>query len=468
MSKDNYFSEERISAEWQELMGRLTPESPALLSSLVHKLARVLADDFYSHMLADPHASIFLSSEQVHERLHGSLQKWAIQVLGSHSPDAIDGLIAAQLQVGTIHARIGIPSNLVARGARRLKLRLLERLAAAQTDEATRRICMIYVSQVLDICMEAMTASYARSRERSAKSDEAYRLFSLTQNLNTERERQRASLLDWENTLVYQIAIGAPMADTGNLSSSTFGLWFTHKGVPSFGENSEIEAISTLIADVDATLAVARQQADTPALRASVLRSVRTGISSIKQLLGSLFAQMSELESGRDALTQLMNRRFLPTVLRREVSLAMRSEGAFALIMVDVDHFKAINDNHGHAAGDVALQRVAAALLNGLRSSDYAFRYGGEEFLLVLVETLAPEAYAVAERLRRQIEQEPTVLADGTVLNVTISAGVAMHTGHPDYERTLAAADAALYMAKKLGRNRTELAEAADGRIAGR
>jgi len=456
MPQDNHFSETLLAEEWRDLMARLSPPGRDLLSGIVHGNVRELADDFYDHMLADEQASVFLSSQQVHERLHASLQKWLRDVLTTADPAGIEGLIATQRVIGDVHARLGIPVTLVARGARRLKLRLLERLCGEGSGERDRQTAMLYVSQVLDLSMEAMTASYSRSHERSARSDEAYRLFSLMQNLGTERERQRASLLDWENGLVYQIATDGPLADVQDLSASTFGLWFTHKGQPSFGETPEIQAISGLIAAIDARLRDARAAGGQPAPRTQLLRGVRENVSQVKQLLGVLFEQMSELESGRDALTQLMNRRFLPTVLRREVALTLRARSSFALIMVDVDHFKSINDRYGHHAGDLALRSVATVLLNGMRSSDYAFRYGGEEFLLVLVETSEEQAWHIAERLRQQVAAERIMLPGDVPLQATISLGLAMHTDHPDYERTLAAADAALYTAKKLGRNRVE------------
>ena len=467
MPHDKYFSETLLADEWRDLMGRLSLPGRDLLSGIVHGSVRELADDFYDHMLADGQASVFLSSQQVHERLHASLQKWLLDVLTSTGPQAIEGLIAAQRVIGDVHARLGIPVTLVARGARRLKLRLLERLGGDGPDGRDRQTAMLYVSQVLDLSMEAMTASYSRSHERSARSDEAYRLFSLMQNLGTERERQRASLLDWENGLVYQVATEGPLADVQDLSASTFGLWFTHKGQPSFGDTPEIQAISSLIDATDARLRDARAAGGQPVPRGPLLRAVRENVSQIKHVLGVLFEQMSELESGRDSLTQLMNRRFLPTVLRREVALAMRSRTSFALIMVDVDHFKSINDRHGHHAGDLALRAVAGVLLNGMRSSDYAFRYGGEEFLLVLVETSEEQAWQIAERLRQQVAAERIVLPGDVPLQVTISLGLAMHTDHPDYERTLSAADTALYAAKNLGRNRVERGGFAAGPAAG-
>lgn len=116
---------------------------------------------------------------------------------------------------------------------------------------------------------------------------------------------------------------------------------------------------------------------------------------------------------GSDALTNLLNRRFLPTVLRREIELATRNGTPFSLLLLDTDHFKAINDGHGHDAGDRALQHVAGLLGQLTRGSDYLFRYGGEEFVVVLVAASESQATVIAESLRRQIAQSPVALANG-------------------------------------------------------
>ena len=173
-----------------------------------------------------------------------------------------------------------------------------------------------------------------------------------------------------------------------------------------------------------------------------------------------LFERIGELDAGSDALTNLLNRRFLPTVLRREIELATRNRTPFSLLLLDLDHFKAINDGHGHDAGDRALQHVAGLLGQLTRGSDYLFRYGGEEFVVVLVAASESQATVIAESLRRQIAQSPVALANGQVLALTASIGVAGHDGHPDYERLMARADAAMYEAKRSGRNRVVVASA--------
>src|SRR5690606_40596520 len=106
-------------------------------------------------------------------------------------------------------------------------------------------------------------------------------------------------------------------------------------------------------------------------------------------------------------LTRLLNRRFLPTILRREVALQANTGRQFAVLMLDLDHFKAINDQYGHEAGDRALQHVAAILVENTRGSDYLFRYGGEEFVVVLGPGSRSEAVAGARAPRRASAESP-------------------------------------------------------------
>ena len=159
-----------------------------------------------------------------------------------------------------------------------------------------------------------------------------------------------------------------------------------------------------------------------------------------------------------DPLTGLANRRALEDRLGMETDRMHRTGATYSVVAADIDHFKAVNDTHGHEAGDRALVEVGRRLQAGVRAIDLAARAGGEEFVLLLADTPLREALAVAERLRVAVAQDP-VAGVGTV---TISAGVAQCTGLEARE-TLAVADAALYRAKAGGRNRVVAAPPGGG-----
>ncbi len=162
-----------------------------------------------------------------------------------------------------------------------------------------------------------------------------------------------------------------------------------------------------------------------------------------------------------DPLTQLNNRRFFEQRLVEEFDRARRTRRPLCCLMIDVDHFKSINDEYGHQGGDAVLQTVARTMDRFMRSSDVLARYGGEEFVVLLPETPARIAKDVAQRLRSGIEKEPTKTG-GRSLTVTVSIGLSLYgpdSSDQENPRTLVAyADQALYRAKQNGRNRVETA----------
>ncbi|MFZ5828007.1 MAG: sensor domain-containing diguanylate cyclase [Bacillota bacterium] len=160
-----------------------------------------------------------------------------------------------------------------------------------------------------------------------------------------------------------------------------------------------------------------------------------------------------------DDLTGLGNRRLCDQRLREEWLRIRRTGDPLTVILLDVDHFKQINDTYGHTTGDLALQSVSAALKQSIRETDFAFRYGGEEFLIMLPDTPLREAEPVAERLRQAVETI-VVQAGGERLRVTVSLGAAACEGgaRGEYHDLINRADAALYRAKEAGRNQVCLA----------
>lgn len=442
--------------DWKNSLAAAGPQASQVLADLGDQHAAELAAHFYKVMMNDTRASRSLSHDQVRGRLQPAMQRWVGDLLRAN-PDNVESLIAAQRVVGDVHARVGIPVDLVTRGTRVLKQRMFTLIAESAGHGKAAHAAIASLTASFDIALEGMTLAYSNARDRSSRTDAAYRLFSLVQNVSTERERQRALLLDWENTLLYALASQGEVAGFQPLAQSEFGLWFTHKGIPSFGESSETQQINALVSGVDQLLQHTLNRDSEPSSRALQLQEVRTKVSQIRNLLGMLFERIGELDAGCDALTNLLNRRFLPTVLRREIDLAHKSNGSFAVLLLDLDHFKAINDEHGHEAGDRALQHVASILNQFTRGSDYVFRYGGEEFVVVLVAVEEQQALVIAEGLCRRIHDAPVPLSDEQRLSITASIGVALYDGHPDYERVMARADAAMYQAKKQGRNRVIL-----------
>ena len=159
-----------------------------------------------------------------------------------------------------------------------------------------------------------------------------------------------------------------------------------------------------------------------------------------------------------DSLSGALSRGYFTETAMRDFALARRHGRPLAVAMLDIDHFKIINDRHGHDVGDAAIRALAAACSHALRASDYLGRVGGEEFVCVMPETDAAEALACAERIRVLVEAL-RVPADGGPVRFTVSLGVSvLGAGHADWEALLHDADQAMYRAKSGGRNRVVLA----------
>jgi two-component system cell cycle response regulator len=182
----------------------------------------------------------------------------------------------------------------------------------------------------------------------------------------------------------------------------------------------------------------------------SLERSLRYALK-----LGDTLEALRRLAT-RDELTGLLNRREYERILAEEEERSARFGNPLSLVIVDLDRFKAINDLHGHPAGDAVLREAARRIAGAVRSVDRAARIGGEEFALILVQTDRASALEVARRAIAAVAAEPIAAGGGRLLSVTASAGVAELPSDADTARGLfAAADRALYAAKTAGRNRT-------------
>lgn len=160
--------------------------------------------------------------------------------------------------------------------------------------------------------------------------------------------------------------------------------------------------------------------------------------------------------SETDALTKLNNRRCFENCFDKEFARAKRYGNKLSIGIIDVDFFKKINDTYGHLCGDYILQEVAYNIVNNFRQTDFVFRYGGEEFTVILTETSAESAQIPFERLRKTIEEQ-VFKYNNKDIKVTISAGISSNTELQDAWDMLDEADKALYKAKNNGRNRVEL-----------
>lgn len=192
-------------------------------------------------------------------------------------------------------------------------------------------------------------------------------------------------------------------------------------------------------------------------LRVKFLLQIRNTVSQIITLLRELFEEVSRHEVGMDVLTKLLNRRFLPTIFKREIAHANRTGTPLSVLIIDVDKFKEINDTWGHNTGDEILRKVSQAFYDNVHSSDYVFRYGAMNLSLFWLKLLKTKRYVPQNVFAVGWRKPNWKPQTARILPLSLSIGAAMFNGHPDYERLIQIADEALYIAKRRGRNRVEL-----------
>lgn len=193
---------------------------------------------------------------------------------------------------------------------------------------------------------------------------------------------------------------------------------------------------------------------------------VRAGkrIIDLEQRLSETQREL-EILASTDGLTGLLNRREVMARFEREMARCIRSNKSIGVIMADIDHFKTINDTHGHSAGDVVLKAVSNRLLQAVRPYDSVGRFGGEEFLMVLPESDTKSATEIAERLKDRVGTKEIKIDDRNSIKVTASFGVSalLPSDVNQRDNLIKQADQALYEAKELGRNRVVTNKKIDG-----
>lgn len=236
--------------------------------------------------------------------------------------------------------------------------------------------------------------------------------------------------------------------------------WLSNQGLLS-ARKENLEGMKLLVADgfligglfaamLHARGRQARQEAQNATVEMLVMRE--------KLALERDLKERMEAQARTDYLTGVFNRRHFVELAVRELERAQRYRRPFALLMIDIDHFKTLNDTLGHATGDAALRALARVIGNTLRGVDIFGRLGGEEFAAVLVETGENEAVDIARRICRAVSETEIAAASGNPVRLTVSIGVAhSHDRAIDFDGALNEADQAMYAAKQAGRNRVEI-----------
>lgn len=240
-----------------------------------------------------------------------------------------------------------------------------------------------------------------------------------------------------------------------------FGRWYQGAGGSVLADDQHFSAINTKHQKMHALASALLQKvaADLP-VSLDEWEGYQAAVDDMRHDLHCLQSKLSRKAQERDHLTGAFNRAVLEADLREQDAAVKRGIATCAFAMLDLDHFKAVNDNFGHAAGDAVLAATVQCVKSVLRPYDRVYRYGGEEFLIAMPGVTSTQAVHLAERIREAIAQQHVRPDDtGICIQVTGSIGVAMHLASRSVEDSLHSADKAMYQAKAQGRNRVVLVD---------
>ncbi len=264
-----------------------------------------------------------------------------------------------------------------------------------------------------------------------------------------ERDALRSASERMQSLLV---EVGAAVGDAG-------------EGARSFGDIVRVTSTAFVSGTTSLPILIQRlrEEAQAMAERSEAIGQHLVGAAERIQLLERSLDDLRQ-DAATDGLTKLANRRSFDTRLREAAGGAMNSGAPLSLLLIDIDHFKRVNDNWGHPTGDQVLRLVAATLTASMRDGDFVARYGGEEFGVILPATSASSAFDVADRVRQAFEGRQIVARNTgkTIGGVTVSAGGACYEPGERLSDWIERADQALYAAKKTGRNRVCMAPPAE------
>jgi len=452
--------EEIITDEWNALfemtpipiMERVTETAFAHIDELLEK--------YTEYLETEASLKAFLHTDEIRAKWIGLFDSWVRQLFSMKFVDA-NHFVEVQNDIGQKLSRIGYPPHAVNKALRIIKSWVLYHIFHQSWSSDEKMQAVMYVTNLIGLSFEVRNHGYMKGVTKQSRLDETFRLTAISNNMAMERERQRAFLSEWEKNIFAWLYLPST-GGLQRLSQSEFGIWFLHKASLMFEHAPNLDDVGKCIQHIDQKILpeleqLPLQQHD--AIRAKI-DLIEHQLVKIKFIMNEVFETHMQFENAKDVLTKLLNRRFMHTVLSREINLQRRAGSVgFAVLLLDLDHFKRINDNYGHTVGDMVLQRTASMVTNSVRPSDFTFRYGGEEILIVLVEIEPSHVVEIANKIRRNIEEHQLQLSDGEQISVTVSIGAVHAKGKYDYQSVINEADQALYQAKDLGRNKVYMSQ---------
>ena len=417
---------------------------------------------FYHEITQWAEAKYFLSHEQIEKHLKPALKLWLQYIFSPKSLDSFDEYIQRKVKIGQAHARIKLPITLVCFGMELLKREISSRITCTSLPTKEKQAALILINRIMDLAAMIINEIHCLNQLESEKISQSFNLHFVSQDLVIECEHSRADLLQWFQELSTTLCFSKnkniyfPLLSIWN---SSFGLWSIHRLPLYYRGLIDIVSFNYLLSEIEdkATESIHNYRIAKRNQLANNINEISVLIKQIDWLLVQLSKDIAVIEKSKDPLTQLMTRRYIPTVLQHEITFCLKNHSSFAIILIDVDHFKKVNDSFGHAIGDAVLGELAKLFTSVMRASDHLFRYGGEEFLILISAVNFEQAIGVAEKLRLLTEEHIFHRIPEFNKTVTISLGCSLFCKHPDYNLLINQADQALYIAKNSGRNKVEM-----------
>lgn len=449
-----------------EVFNRCSPELMAKINAKISPYTTDIAKTFYRVVIDIEGSDQFINHGLVKTQLTSSMSLWVADLFYIREGQELDKFIEAQLKVGHVHARINLPPHLFNCGIRVLKQRIHYHLRQEGVTLKEYNDMTTLASMLIDLCTSLMNESFFDDIVVGERKSQALQQHMSGAELALKCEQLRSDTFSWQTQFLNMLRDPDIIIedDLQPIMHSDVGLWITHKAGLFFPASELIHKIQNELEEVDKQVKAFPRlmQLNTHKEYNEAIQAIDKKIKLITSLLSSLVEHSISLESGRDPLTKLLNRRYLDTVLQKETMYCMRRRESYVVMLIDIDFFKSINDNYGHDSGDRVLEQMGETLSHNIRASDFIFRYGGEEFLILLAEMKVAFVKPIVEKLMNTVRTHKFNIGRDKPLNLTVSVGIAAHQQHPDYNRVINNADKALYQAKETGRDKYVIYEEAD------
>lgn len=441
---------------FQEIYSKNTNQLLSEHARLIEQIIPPIVDQFYSELLDHPETRTFLDEHEVQHRLKASQTQWLRTVLRPHTPEDEEAFKALQTHIGHVHARIDLPMQLMNLGIRLHKRAFLHHLFKETQNTEQSLELFLAISDILDYATTLINEAYMSFEQTLENETQIFTLTYASTDLAFEILSIKSSLQNWLIEILTLPDGSACQKLLQRIEETEFWLWIEHR----LAQLSSSFRCIQMVVDAQQQLKtfIHNQPCQT---QADWRETLKKHINKLANSLQLFSEEVIEENHNRDPLTKLLSRRLLDGILKKEHHVARSHDADYAIMMIDVDHFKEVNDTYGHTVGDTVLKEVAGIIRQNLRITDLAFRYGGEEFLVLLPLSKGADPVPIAEKLRQAVEQKHDIASEHKELKVTISIGVSQYSQHPhpDYIHVLRQADKALYQAKQAGRNRVVLYE---------